>query len=156
MPKRQMIPLPPLLSGHQWPVVLATRTDRAHIASGKTPARNRWRQGSRWLARNSRRISRAGLKGFILSELSLGIVLGIAPAYLWWLDYGRFLAGLGIIGGIGILMGLDAALLALMVIGEIQAIAVLPTHLALAGALLVAPLAARVLWEWLLAVFEPT
>ena len=153
MPKRRVTPLPPVLISHQWPVIQAAQTERAHKPTGRSPGRNRWRQGRRWIARNSRRISHAGLKGFILSELSLGIGLGIAPAYLWWLEYGRFLAGLSIIGGIGILMGSDAALLMLMVIGEVQAIGAVPTHLVLAAALLLAPLAARVLWEWLLALF---
>lgn len=153
MAKRRAPPLPPLILSQQWPVIQATPGDRAHKPTGRSPGRNRWRQGRRWVARNSRRISRAGLKGFLLSELSLGIGLGIAPAYLWWLEYGRFLAGLGIIGGIGILMGSDAALLTLMVIGEVQAIRAVPTHLVLAAALLLAPLAARVVWEWLLALF---
>lgn len=153
MPKRQVPPLPPLVRAYQWPVIEATPAQRAHRPTGRSRGRNRWRQGRRWIARNSRRISRAGLKGFILSELSLGIGLGIAPAYPWWLEYGRFLAGFGIIGGIGILMGSDAALLTLMVIGEVQAISAVPTHLLLAAVLLLAPLVARVFWEWLLALF---
>src|SRR5579859_7081037 len=151
--RRQVTPLPTLLSGYQWPIILATGADRAYVATGKTPARNRWQVARRWLLRNSRRMRTASLKGFILSELSLGIFLGIVPAYLWWLQDVRWLAGLSLVAGTGILMGLDAAILTLMLIGEVQAISAIPTHLPLAAALLLAPLVARVFWEWLLAVF---
>lgn len=98
------------------------------------------------------RLPGAILKGAVIAAVVVGIVAGVLPAQVWWLNSWHWVGGLMIVGSLGILAGFDTGLITLAIIADIQAVASLPAHLPVVVGLMAACVVARIGWELMLAV----
>ena len=151
--QRQPAPLPALqptdTKGHllPWPTFQVTHPV-ATSPAGRVAATNRARR--RWAWREAlQALPSAALKGVVLALFAAGVLFGLAPAHLWWLDGPRWLLGLLAVGAVGLLLGLDAALALVLVIAMAQAAPGIAAHPLPALAVAALVVALRVGWDWL-------
>lgn len=156
--QRQPAPLPALqptdTKGHllPWPTFQVTHPVATRAASTAQTTASHTRGGWSWhVTRRDmlRALPSAALKGVVLALFAAGVLFGLAPAHLWWLDGPRWLLGLLAVGAVGLLLGLDAALALVLVIAMAQAAPGIAAHPLPALAVAALVVALRVGWDWL-------
>lgn len=173
--------MPALKRPDQWPTLAPTARDIHWVPAKPAPGRDALVGSYRWIVGNRGRLLRGGLKGVALGLLAASVFAGIIPMQAWWVSDWHWAGGLMVAFGVGGLLGIDAGILLVGIVGlgeaswmatyvtfahqplpYISQVTVLvPTSLfingarvAFAGQVIAATVVVRIVWEGLLSLLE--